>query len=249
MTSSPIIEGPLAVIRSGVPDASRVVLVHGSMDRSAGMARLARALADRAEVISFDRRGYGRSRPHPGPFDVAGNVADVVRLLDGQPAVLIGHSFGGNVVLAVAQAHPELVTGVAVYEAPLSWQPGWPGSSSRLDGGDPAEVAEAFMRRMIGDRAWDMLPRATRQARRGEGEVLVGELRDLRREAPWSPDRIHIPVIVGCGDRGLDHHRRGSAWIAANIEGARLVTLGDADHGAHRSRAADFARQLVIPLL
>jgi pimeloyl-ACP methyl ester carboxylesterase len=219
------------------------------MDRAAGMARLAKALADQAEVISFDRRGYGRSRPHSGPFDVAGNVADVVALLDGQPAVLVGHSFGGNVVLAVAQEHPELVTGVAVYEAPLSWQPAWPGSSSRLDAGDPGNAAEGFMRRMIGDRAWERLPPTTRQARRDEGEALVGELGDLRREAPWFPDRIHVPVIVGCGDQGLEHHRRGAAWIAGEIDGARLITLVDADHGAHRSRAGDFARHLVIPLL
>lgn len=249
MTSSPIIEGPLAIIRSGLAGGVRVVLVHGSMDRAASMARLVKALADQADVISFDRRGYGRSRPHTGPFTIAENVADVVAVLDGQPAVLVGHSFGGNVVLALAQEYPDLVTGVAVYEAPLSWRPGWPGSSSRLDMGEPPDVAEAFMRRMIGDRAWEMLPQATRQARRDEGVVLVGELGDLRRQAPWSPERISAPVIVGCGDRGLEHHRRGSAWIAAEIRGAQLVTLTNADHGAHRSRADEFARQLVIPLL
>jgi pimeloyl-ACP methyl ester carboxylesterase len=78
---------------------------------------------------------------------------------------------------------------------------------------------------------------------------LVGELGDLRRQAPWSPERISAPVIVGCGDRGLEHHRRGSAWIAAEIQGSQLVTLTNADHGAHRSRADEFARRLVIPLL
>lgn len=253
MSSPAIIERAgdpsLAVVRSGVPGAPRVILVHGSMDRAAGMARLSRALGERADVTSYDRRGYGRSRPHPGPFDVSGNVADLLVLLGDAPAVLVGHSFGGNVVLAAAQARPHLVRGVAVYEAPLSWQPGWPGSSSRLDGGDPADVAEAFMRRMVGDRAWTMLPETTRAARRSEGEVLVGELSDLRRGAPWSPERIIVPVIVGCGDRALPHHREGTSWIAGAIAHARHVTLTDADHGAHRSRAAEFAEQLVVPLL
>lgn len=219
------------------------------MDRAAGMARLARALADGAEVVSYDRRGYGRSRPHPGPFDVAAHVADLMTLLDERPAVVVGHSFGGNLALATAQAAPQRVNGVAVYEPPMSWQPGWPGAFSRLSVGDPADMAEGFMRHMIGDRAWELLPAATRQARRAEGEVLVAELSDLRRGAPWQPERITLPVIVGCGDRARDHHRKASHWIAEHIAGARHVTLTDADHGAHRSRAAAFAQELVEPLL
>ena len=213
------------------------------------MARLARALAPLADLLSYDRRGYGRSRPHAGPFDVAGNVDDLVALVGDQPAVLVGHSFGGNVVLAAAQRLPGLIRGIAVYEAPLSWRAGWPGPSSRIHEGDPADVAEAFMRRMIGDRAWELLPDATRVARRSEGEVLVGELSDLRRQAPWQPELVTVPVIVGFGERALPHHAEGARWLASAVSGARLVALADADHGAHRSQAASFARQLVVPLL
>jgi len=237
------------VIRSGTPGAVRVVLVHGSMDRAAGMARLARALGERADLIGYDRRGYGRSRPHRGPFDVEGNVNDLLALLHEQPAVIVGHSFGGNLALAAAQRRPDLVRGVAVYEAPLSWLPGWPGPSSRIEQGDPADMAEGFMRRMIGDRAWELLPETTRSARRSEGVVLVGELSDLRRRPPWSPEALQVPVVVGFGERGLPHHREGCAWIAEAIAGARLVMLTGADHGAHRSHAVAFARELVEPLL
>lgn len=249
MSTPSNIEGSLAVIRAGLAGVPRVVLVHGSMDRAAGMARLMRALSDHAEVITYDRRGYGRSRPHAGPFDVAGNVADLVTLLDEQPTVVVGHSFGGNVALGAASERPDLVRGVAVYEAPLSWRPGWPGPSSRIDQGDPADVAEAFMRRMIGDRAWTLLPEDTRAARRAEGVVLVGELSDLRRGSPWDPTRLTMPVVVGCGERAQPHHREGSAWIASVIPGARLVVMAGADHGAHRSHAQAFAQQLVLPLL
>ncbi len=42
------------------------VLIHGSMDRSAGMLKLSRRLDDTYHVLRYDRRGYGRSRPHPG---------------------------------------------------------------------------------------------------------------------------------------------------------------------------------------
>ena len=39
----------------------------------------------------------------------------------GRPVSLFGHSFGGNVALALADLRPELVSAVAVYESPMSW--------------------------------------------------------------------------------------------------------------------------------
>ena len=50
---------------AGPPGAPPVVLVHGAMDRSAGMLRLSRRLDETHRVLRYDRRGYGRSKPHP----------------------------------------------------------------------------------------------------------------------------------------------------------------------------------------
>ena len=90
---------------TGPADGPLVVLVHGTMDRAAGMLALARRLEDRRPdrycMLRYDRRGYGRS-PHDGPFDMAHQVDDLVTLLDGRPAVVFGHSYGGNVALAAA---------------------------------------------------------------------------------------------------------------------------------------------------
>ena len=87
---------------AGDPNAPLVALVHGSMDRSAGLLKLSRRLDDDHRVLRYDRRGYGRSAPHPGPFGMDGQVDDLVALLDERPAVVFGHSYGGNVALAVA---------------------------------------------------------------------------------------------------------------------------------------------------
>ena len=155
-----------------------VVLIHGSMDRSSGMLKLSRVLDSRCRVARYDRRGYGRSvptsdhkpGPHPGPFDMAAQVGDLVEVIAGRAAVLVGHSYGGNVALATAQRHPHLVRSVAIYETPMSWMPWWPGNTA---GGaavaashSPDEAAERFMRRMIGDERWDGLPERTRATRR-----------------------------------------------------------------------------------
>ena len=69
----------------------------------------------------------------PGPFTMGAQVDDLVGLLGGRKAVLVGHSYGGNVAFATADHHPELVAGVAVYETPLSWEPWWPAHHGGFD--------------------------------------------------------------------------------------------------------------------
>ena len=63
---------------------------------------MARLLQPHCRVLRYDRRGYGRSWPHPGPFTVNDQVDDLEELLADRPAVVVGHSYGGNVALAAA---------------------------------------------------------------------------------------------------------------------------------------------------
>jgi pimeloyl-ACP methyl ester carboxylesterase len=237
---------------SGPVDGPLVVLVHGALDRGTGMAKLSRRLDRRARVLRFDRRGYGRSRPHPGPFTIAANTDDLVTLLAGRPAVLVGHSLGSHVVLRLAARHPALVRSVVVYEPPLSWEPWWPGStggSFALGEQDPGDAAETFMRHMAGDQTWERLPAATRAARRAEGRAFVDELRDLRLGPPWDPAAVTCPVVVGYGGRSREHHITGSQAVAARLQDARAVELEGCGHGAHLSDPDAFVNRLVLPVL
>ena len=52
-------------------------------------------------------------------------------VIDGRPAVVFGHSFGGDIALAAAERHPQLVRAVGTYEAPMSWEPWWPDGHRR----------------------------------------------------------------------------------------------------------------------
>jgi pimeloyl-ACP methyl ester carboxylesterase len=243
----------IASDEAGDPSHPLVALVHGTMDRSSGMLRLSRRLDHQYRVLRYDRRGYGRSNPHSGPFDMAGQVADLVALLAGRPAVLVGHSYGGNVALATAARHPELVAGVVVYESPMSWEPWWPGTTAGAVAvaaqRDTAVAAEAFMRRLIGDERWDELPERTRATRRSEGAALVGELADLRANRPWRGADIGVPVFVGYGTEGRSHHQDGMARMAEIIPDATLVGLPGCRHDAPTSHAAEFCHRLVEPLL
>ncbi len=237
---------------SGDPADPLVVVIHGSMDRSAGMLKISRRLDTEFCVLRYDRRGYGRSHPHGGPFAMGEQVADLVAVLAGRRAVLIGHSYGGNVALAAADHHPHLVAGVVVYETPLSWEPWWPGSTAGAAAvaaaGQPEVAAERFMRRIIGNQRWEALPEGTKQTRRAEGVAMVAELADLRQHRPWDPANITCPVVTSFGTLGAAHHRQGMEHLAAQL-GCQGIELPDCRHDAPYGHPDVFRAGAVDPLL
>ena len=237
---------------AGDPEHPVIAVIHGSMDRSAGMLKLSRRLDADFRVLRYDRRGYGRSFPHPGPFTMDAQVDDLVELLAGRKAVLIGHSYGGNVALATADHHPDLVAGVAVYETPLSWEPWWPGTTAGAiavaERGKPQEAAEQFMRRILGEQRWEALPERSKQTRRNEGVAMVEELADLRRNRPWVAENITVPVSTSFGSLGAAHHRDGMRH-AAELLHCPVVELPGCRHDAPLSHPDQFRSAVVDPLV
>jgi pimeloyl-ACP methyl ester carboxylesterase len=229
-----------------------VVLVHGSLDRSAGLLKLSRRLDEQYTVVRYDRRGYGRSAPHPGPFSIGDQVADLVEVIEAAPAhgwcVVVGHSYGGNVALATVDRRPGVVDGVVTFESPLSWLPWWTGSAgaSALEAhDDPAGAAERFMRQLVGDDRWERLPAATRAARRSEGVAMLGELGDLRIGPPWAPERIDVPVLALFGEHGREHHRRGAELLGDLLPDATVEMVPDAKHFGPNTHPDDVAGRIV----
>lgn len=245
-----------------------VALVHGAMDRSGGMLRVRRVLQPTCRVLRYDRRGYARSLAAGPPVSFDQQVDDLAALLDGRPAVLAGHSFGGLICLALAERRPELVRAVVVYEAPMAWTPWWPGGrpGDRPNGrgagdagaagpgaGDAGAVgpgdrdgpdaAEWFLRRMLGDAVWERLPAGMRAERRAEGPTLVAEMRSVRppAPAPFDPRAVTVPVVVAHGTETRAHHRRAARELAERLPRGELRVVEGATHGAHLTHPDDFA--------
>lgn len=237
-------------ISGGSSDVS-VVLVHGTLDRAAGMARVARLLPPEIRCVRYDRRGYARSSSLPGPFSIARHIADLVEIVGDKKVVLVGHSFGGNVAMGVAHQLPDQVLGVSTYETPLSWMPWWAGQSAIQAAGstDDENAAEEFMIRLIGYRKWESLPDKTKDQRRREGPGLVEELTSLREGFPWRPENVLCPLLAGIGTRAAAHHQQGAQWLADNVAGAQKVTFEEVGHGAPITHAKEFADLLVLPHL
>ena len=223
--------------------ASRLVLVHGVMDRATSFTRLMARLPEWS-ILAYDRRGYARSLHLGAPATFDQQVDDVLEVLERQPAVAFGHSFGGDVVLAVADRHPDLITAAVVWEPPQPWLPWWPHhSTSRGAGSDlgPEDQAERFMRRVVGDHVWERLPSATRAARRAEGATFSAEIATLARGPVFDPAQIRIPVIVGRGGRSSAHQRRSVRELAASLPYGEMADLPEAGHGAHLSHPGEVA--------
>lgn len=236
-----------------------VVAVHGTMDRSAGFAGVRRELADLRTLV-YDRRGYGRSQGTGPAVDLDAGVDDLLDLCSGrQVAVIVGHSYGGCIALRAAQRAPALVRSVAVYEPPLPWLVGWPadtGSSRALGAADPEAAAEAYMRRVIGDRRWEDLPERVRDRRRSEAPALLADLHSVRpgpgAAAPIDLEAVSVPVVVGRGTRSPAHLLAGADRLVGLLPDAELVVVAGAGHGAHTTHpeavAAMVRRALLLAL-
>ena len=106
---------------SGTPT---VVIDAGNGCFSLEWTPLQERLASVTRVCTYDRAGYGWSEPGPSPRDGAAAVADLHALLQaaGEPApyLLVGHSLGGAHVRLYAAAHPDLVAGLVLVDAPAA---------------------------------------------------------------------------------------------------------------------------------
>jgi pimeloyl-ACP methyl ester carboxylesterase len=230
-----------------------VVLVHGSLDRASSFTRVMRRLED-LHTVAYDRRGYHRSRSAlPINTTLDGHIDDLVEVIDGREAVVVGHSYGGAVALgaAVRSGGNGPIRALAVYEPPMPWLDLWPTRPSATDREDvsrldPAErdarAAEGFFRRMVGDAAWERLPESERDARRADGPALAAELDAIRiAEAPFDVTTLAVPVVCGRGENSAPRHRESVGWLVEHIPGAELVEIAGAGHGAHLSHPDAFA--------
>ena len=235
---------PLAVTEH-VPDgrsaaAPLVVLVHGSLDRSASFARVLRRLDDLHTVV-YDRRGYHRSREAlPLNTTLDGHVDDLLAVIDGRPPW-----WSATATAATSPSVPRSGAGprtrsvaVAAYEPPMPWLDLWPTRptvrpTARPEPGRPAE------RRRRGRRGAVLPPDGRRRglgpaARDGQGghggptaPALAAELAAIRiTEPPFDVAALAVPGRCAAGvSNSAPRHRQSVAWLVEHTPGAELVEI------------------------
>lgn len=97
----------------------RLVLVHGFLATSRLWGRVARLLASEFDVVAPDLPGHGSARA-AGPLSLQRAVDHLAPLLEASaPVVVVGHSMGAIVALALAEAYPERVSHVGLVSVPV----------------------------------------------------------------------------------------------------------------------------------
>jgi pimeloyl-ACP methyl ester carboxylesterase len=216
-----------------------VVFVHGVLDRGRSFRRVGRALAGECRTIWYDRRGYGAAVDAAGtPAGVEEHADDLLAVLDGRHAVVVGHSFGGVTALCAALRAPDLVDALVLYETGMAWLPTWDDRILReLLWGEHPERQGA--RLMYGTR-YEAMTDDERDALERQSRAFVAEERSVRRgEAPFDVATLRVPLVYACGDRY--HFPAVPDYLRSILPDAEIVVVAGADHNAHRNQPEAFA--------
>jgi pimeloyl-ACP methyl ester carboxylesterase len=253
-----------------------LLMIHGLAGQMAHYTYgIAERLAGDFRVVIVDRPGSGYSTRHAGTgADLSEQAAAIAALIDklqlGRPLV-VGHSLGGAVALALALEHPDRVSGLALI-APVSHMP---------DGVPPAfeglTIESPLARKVV---AWTLaIPLSIKNSAAVLAQVFGpeevprdfptrgGALLSLRPSAflsasadlqalpaclPQMQDgyarlRVPVSVLYGREDRILDWKANGQTLVD-KVPGARLE-LVDGGHMLPLTQpqlCADFIREAAL---
>jgi pimeloyl-ACP methyl ester carboxylesterase len=264
-------------VREWPTDGPPIVLAHGLASNSRIWDDVAAILAEKYHVVAFDQRGHGLSdRPTDGyTFDrVLGDLAGLLDALHLERPVLVGHSWGGNVVLAFAATYPDNVRGLVLVDGgfiELSAQPGRDWERVRVDMAPPdlthLTFPELLERVQSGDAARYWGPTAEATMRTSFEDGPDGRIRPrLRREdhleilrALWELKtselfpRITVPTLIvparrpnptGRAAEMAPIRERLVANAAATIPNARLLWMEDTVHDIPLQRPRELAEAI-----
>lgn len=103
----------------GSPGTVPLVFLHGRASDSTQWKGIVERTSPSATVLTVDLPCHGKSRAYEGfLFDrAAEHVAEIMRRNLSGPALVVGHSIGGEVAQALAVRSPDLVAGLVVVDA------------------------------------------------------------------------------------------------------------------------------------
>jgi pimeloyl-ACP methyl ester carboxylesterase len=214
-----------------------VVFVHGVLGRGSAFDRVAALLASECEMLWYDRRGYGGSTDGALP-GIDGHIADLLAVIGGRRAVLVGHSFGGVAAMGAAVRAPDLVDALVLYETSMAWVPGWDDEVMEgvLGSDDPED---AGLRMMLGER-YKTLSRDEKAQRRRDALAFIAEERSVRTGTPpFDVADIRAPVVYGRS--GSDVMPMVLDSLQRTVQHVEVMTAPGAGHHAHRTAPEAFA--------
>jgi pimeloyl-ACP methyl ester carboxylesterase len=258
-----------SVAGEGMP----VVLLHGwALAQHTYRDVIERIASQGCRVIAPSLPGFGGSRELPSSsFSIGGYaqwVADLLVALEvDEPAVVVGHSFGGGVAIRVAHDHPERTRSLVLVNSV--------GGSSWKQGGTLRSITERPLwdwglhfpsdvwpvrqaSRVLPVIAEDLLPNLLRHPRAIIKVANLARRADLRGELETLRDRgLSITIIWGTRDGIIPRESFEALCVASGVEGtvvdgSHSWLLADPEHFGeiitNDVRVAKAARELELAL-
>jgi pimeloyl-ACP methyl ester carboxylesterase len=240
-----------------------IVLLHGNgvMAEDFEFSGLLARLAQTHRVIAFDRPGFGYSDRPAGtdwtPEAQAHLFHDALQALGVDRPIVVGHSWGTLVALALALDHPASVRGIALLggyyypslrvdaflnaladlpivgtlwrhtAAPLLGRLMWPALSKQIFA--PAPVPERFHQLP----PWLALRPSQLQAAAAENGLMVPAAKRLSQR--YGELTMPVALVAGIGDK-LISPKKNSQRLHRAVAQSELALTGGAGHMLHYSR-------------
>jgi pimeloyl-ACP methyl ester carboxylesterase len=245
-----------------------VVLIHGWPLSGESWSAQTSALKDAGyKVVTYDRRGFGKSDPGDSyDYDaLADDLDNILTDLDLNDVTLVGFSMGGGEVARYISRHGEDRLHSVVFAAAVP--PALLQSEDNPDGPLTEEAAEEMRSGLEKDRdaffedfttqffsagddlkvSEDQRKEAVKLCQQSNQEAALGCM-DAFATTDFREDlkKIDVPVLVIHGDSdGIVPFEGSGKRTHDSIQGSELVLIEDAPHGLNLSHAEEFNSALL----
>jgi pimeloyl-ACP methyl ester carboxylesterase len=240
-------------------EGAPVLLVMGASGDAGHFERLAELLADEFTVITYDRRGNGRS-PRPAgwattsPEEQADDAAALLGALGLAPAAVFGSSSGANFALALVIRHPAAVRAAMLHEPVMTSLTDDPAAVSGaaatlvkegLEFGGPRAALERFWRLVAGQTSWGDLHPGLRERMLSSADTFFGV--EVGTFEGFLPSDETLAAITAPVQVLISEHGRVPSHQAAGRLAKRLgveVTRTPGTHVPYHDHPHELARTM-----
>jgi pimeloyl-ACP methyl ester carboxylesterase len=238
-----------------------LVMVHAGVADNRMWDDQFEVFAEKYQVIRFDQRGYGQTKPIDGEFRRYEDLYALLIFLGVQQTYLMGCSMGGGACIDFALEHPDMAkalitvgSGSAGFQFETPDPPVWDAAVKAYEAGELEQVAEyeaqiwldgpyapagrvsgAIREKMIG---MNMI--ALRNEKLGLGK-------ELRLDPPAAKrlGELDLPTLVLYGDLDTPYIQAAGKYMAEQIKGAKQVVMHNTAHLPSMDQPQAFNEQVL----
>lgn len=220
-----------------------ILMLHGWQDTCRTFDALAARLP-RFRIIRMDMPGFGGSSLPNTAWDVSAYVRFVdsfLRRALAEPAVIIGHSFGGRVAIR------GIASGTFHAEKLVLIDSGGVSKSATLRNrvfvriARGGKIALSLFGKRLRERARRILYRTAQSDYLAAGALRETFVRVVQEDLRSSAAQISIPTLIVWGENDTETPLSDAHIFASIIPDARLEVLSGAGHFVHQERPDDVA--------